>query len=319
MKRIAIIGILLASMSCKIKPEVTPPPAEAPAEVVALTGAVVLLGAGDIASCTSTGDERTAQIVDSILKADSVAKVENYVFTLGDNAYPDGSARDFERCFTPSWGDPKKSIMAKIHPSPGNHEHRTVGAAPYYQYFGSNAAGSAKRGYYAYDVGSWRVIVLNTEIIVNPVFPKSDEVAQEDWLKNELKTSTKDCTLAYFHHARYSSGWHGSDARMAPLWQILYDGGTDLVLAGHDHHYERFAPMDAQGVLDSAKGIPSFVVGTGGGELRGLQAKLAPNSQFRLQGYFGIMKLTLGTTKEFTYAFIDSNARVWDPGKGKCH
>lgn len=318
MPRVLTILLLLSAASCKIKPEVTPPPAEAPAELVALAGAVVMLGAGDIASCSSTGDERTAHIVDSILKADSVAKVENFVFTLGDNAYPDGSMRDFERCFTPSWGDPKKSIMSKIHPSPGNHEHRSVGAAPYYQYFGERAAGSAKRGYYAYDVGDWRVIVLNSEIIVNRVFPKADETAQEEWLVNELKTTTKGCTMAYFHHARYSSGWHGSNSQMAPLWQIMYDHGVDIVLAGHDHHYERFAPMNAYGAVDSAKGIPSFVVGTGGGEMRGLKRELAPNSEYRLQGYYGILKLTLGS-KEFTYAFIDGNARVWDPGSGKCH
>ena len=317
-RRITLIAAIAVAASCKIKPEVTPPPADAPAELVALTGASVMLGAGDIASCTSTGDERTARIVDSILKADSVAKVEDMVFTLGDNAYPDGAKRDYDRCFTPSWGDSNKRIMKKIHPSPGNHEHLTQGAAPYYEYFGSGAAGSAKRGYYAYDVGDWRIVVLNSEIVVNRIFSQSDVTAQEEWLKNELKSTTKGCTMAYFHHARFSSGWHGNDASMAPLWKIMYDSGVDLVLAGHDHHYERFAPMDAAGVLDSAKGIPSFVVGTGGGELRGLQRTLAPNSEYRLQGYFGILKLTLGD-KEYTHAFIDTNGRVWDPGRGKCH
>ncbi len=317
MRRIAALALGILTAACAPRPQITPVPADAPAELVALAGAAVMIGAGDIASCGSTGDERTARIVDSIIKADSVAGVENFVFTLGDNAYPDGSARDFERCFTPSWGDPKKSIMKVIHPSPGNHEHHTNGAASYYNYFGERAAGSAKRGYYSYDVGAWKVIVINSEIVVNPEFPRSDEVAQLTWIKNEMKTSTKACTMAYFHHPRFSSGWHGSDARMAPTWQAMMDGGVDLVLAGHDHHYERLAPMNAEGVRDTVKGIPSFVVGTGGGELRGLKGTKAPNSEYRLQGYFGVLKLTLGD-KGYTSAFIDTNGRAWDPVAGSC-
>ncbi len=314
----ASIATLLVAASCKPVPQVTPAPAEAPAELVALTGASVMIGSGDIARCGTDGDERTARIVDSILKRDSIAGVSDYVFTTGDNAYPDGSARDFERCFTPSWGDPKKSIMKQIHPSPGNHEHRTNSAAPYYLYFGERAAGSSKKGYYAYDIGVWRAIALNTEIIVNPIFSSKDITDQEEWLKTELKTSAKECTIVYFHHPRYSSGWHGSDAKIASLWKILYDNGVDVVIGGHDHHYERFAPMNDAGVRDSAKGVVSFVIGTGGGELRGLRTSLALNSEYRLQGYYGVLKFTLGG-KEYSYAFIDTEGRIWDPGAGKCH
>lgn len=197
--------------------------------------------------------------------------------------------------------------------SRASHQRRRI----LLQIFRERAAGSAKRGYYSYDVGAWKVIVINSEIVVNPEFPRSDEADQLTWIKNEMKTSTKACTLAYFHHPRFSSGWHGSDPRMAPTWQAMMDGGVDLVLAGHDHHYERLAPMNAEGVRDSVKGIPSFVVGTGGGELRGLQRTMTPNSEYRLQGYFGVLKLTLGD-KGYTSAFIDTNARVWDPVAGGC-
>ena len=276
----------------------------------------MFIGSGDIARCGSDGDERTARIVDSVLKADSVAGVEDRVFTTGDNAYPAGSLRDFEVCFGQSWGDPKKRIMKRIHPTPGNHEHYTNSAAPYYEYFGSGVAGSAKRGYYAYDLGVWRVIALNTEIVVNPIFPKADEAAQEAWLKNELKTTTKDCTIAYFHHPRYSSGWHGSDARIAPIWQILMDGGADVVIAGHDHHYERLAPLDAVGAVDTVKGIPSFVIGTGGGDLRGLQRTLAP-ARVSAPGTLRCAQADAGC-QGVQLRVHRHRGPHWDPGGGKC-
>ena len=309
-----VVGSLIA-LSCKPPVQITPAPATAPAQEVALSGASVLIGAGDIAVCSTDGDERTAKLVDSVLRADSIAKVNDGVFTLGDNAYPDGSASDFALCFTPSWGDSAKRIMKKIHPAPGNHEHQSVGAAPYYQYFGSRA-GSPTKGYYSYDIGEWHAIVLNSEIVVG-AYSDADRKAQEDWLRNELKGTRKPCTLAYWHNPRFSSGWHGGDPRLIPIWQILYDGGVDLVLNGHDHDYERFRPQDPLGVLDTAKGIPEYVAGTGGGDLRGFE-KVTPNSAVRIEGYWGVLKLTLGKG-EFRSAFIDVTGRVWDPSGGKCH
>ena len=161
--RSATIALLLLPLAVSCKPPVhlTPPPAGAPAAEVAITGASVMIGVGDIAVCATHGDEETAHLVDSVLRADSVAKVKDAVFTLGDNAYPDGSASDFALCFTPSWGDSAKRIMKEIHPVLGNHEFQTVGAAPYFTYFGK-AAGDPKKGYYSYDVGDWHVIVLNS-------------------------------------------------------------------------------------------------------------------------------------------------------------
>jgi hypothetical protein len=178
-KAICFCALPLAIVACKIKASTTPPPADAPAELLALTGAKVLIGTGDIASCTSQGDEQTALLVDSMLKADSAAGVEDVVMALGDNAYPGGTARDYERCFAPSWGDSNKRIMKRIRPTPGNHEHLTDMAAPYYAYFGDKA-GSSKKGYYSYDLGDWHVIVLNSEIVVNTSFLDHVLVAMGD-------------------------------------------------------------------------------------------------------------------------------------------
>ncbi len=307
----------LAAMSCKIPVQVTPAPATAAPADIAASGASVLLGAGDIAVCGTNGDERTAVLLDTLLRADSVAKVNVEVFTLGDNAYPDGRASDFSRCFTPSWGDTAKRIMKKIHPSPGNHEFQTGGAAPYFKYFGSRA-GSPSKGYYSYDVGDWHVISLNAELVVSSAFTNAQRAAQEDWLRSDLKGTQKLCTLAYWHNPRFSSGWHGGDRRLQPIWQILYDGGADLVLNGHDHDYERFLPQTPAGVLDSAQGIPEYVVGTGGGDLRGFRSTPAPHSAARVEGYFGILKLTLGKG-EFRAAFLDVDGHDWDASGGACH
>lgn len=306
------------SLGCPPRAKMTPPPADAPAEQVAVAGATVFIGAGDIARCDGTGDEGTARLVDSVLKADSVAGVNDAVFTVGDNAYPVGSPSDFANCFGPSWGDTAKRIMKKIHPAPGNHEHKTPDAAPYYAYFGEKRAGSPRKGYYSYDLGDWHVIVLNSEIVVNGVFPVEDRRAQEEWLRKDLAGSNKKCAIAYLHHPRFSSGWHGNEVLLQPLWQIMYDGNVDVVIHGHDHNYERFAPLTAAGVLDTLRGIVSFVVGTGGAELRGLAGTPQVHSLSRIQGYYGVLKLTLGK-EEYRHAFLTTDGRIWDPGGGKCH
>ncbi|MGH7583290.1 MAG: metallophosphoesterase family protein [Gemmatimonadales bacterium] len=282
-----------------------------------MTGASVMIGVGDIAVCGTNGDEGTARIVDSVLRADSVAKVKDAVFTLGDNAYPDGSASDFALCFTPSWGDSTKRIMKEIHPAIGNHEHvQSVGASPYFQYFGSKA-GDPKKGYYSYDVGDWHVIVLNSELIANPAFTGAEQTAQEDWLRNDLKGSTKKCTMAIWHNPRFSSGWHHTDPRFQPLWQILYDADVDLILNGHDHDYERFRPQNPSGVADSVKGITEIVAGTGGGDLRGFET-IVPNSVTRIEGRWGVLKLTLGKD-QWRSVFIEVGGRLWDESGGTCH
>ncbi len=313
----ARLALPLLAVACKSPVRTIPPPADAPAELVALSGASILIGAGDIARCNSPADEATAALVDSVLRADSAANVEDAVFLLGDTVYPNGSAQDFALCFTPSWGDTAKRIMSKVRPTPGNHEYNTAAAAPYYEYFGKRAASPGK-GYYSYDLGEWHVIALNSEIVVNRRFTDLERKAQEDWLQEDLKGSPKKCAVAYWHHPFFSSGWHGSDSRLAGLWRILYESGVDLVLVGHDHNYERFQPLTPAGVVDSTAGIVQIVVGTGGAGLRNFRSTIAPHSAFRLQGYYGVLKLTLGAG-EWRSAFLDTNGTVWDPGGGRCH
>ncbi len=276
-----------------------------------------MIGAGDIAVCGTNGDEATGQIVDSVLTADSAAKVGSVVVTLGDNAYPSGSAgveNDFPRCFSPSWGAAR--IMGVIHPAPGNHDYDSGTGEPYFTYFGERAGPSGK-GYYSYDVGEWHVISLNSELYFKHASP-SEARQQEDWLRNDLNDHRSLCTLAYFHRPLFSSGDYGGTREMQPLWSILYEGGVDLVLNGHEHHYERFLPQTPAGAVDSAKGIAQIIAGTGGGELRGVHYPVARNSVSRIHGHFGVLKLTLGAG-EYRHAFLDTDGRVWDTGGGNCH
>jgi hypothetical protein len=276
-----------------------------------------MIGAGDIAVCGTRGDELTARIVDSVLTSDSAAKVESVVFTTGDNAYPsgaDGMRNYFRRCFSPSWG--KARIMERLRPSPGNHDYDTGSGAPYFAYFGASAGPSGK-GYYSYDVGGWHVIALNSELYFSRASP-SEAREQEDWLRKDLSLHGNPCALAYFHRPLFSSGVHGGTPEMFPLWQILSDGGVELVLVGHDHHYERFHPQTPGGVPDSAKGITQVIVGTGGARLRGERSQVARNSAVRIYGRYGILKLTLGDSV-YRHAFLDSDGRVWDSGGARCH
>jgi acid phosphatase type 7 len=310
------LAALIAVTTCKPPVELTPPPAASPAPVVALSGASVMIGVGDIASCTQKLAIGTAHLVDSVVLADSLAKVDDAVFTLGDNAYTSGTTAQFANCFTPTWGDPKKRIMTKLHPTPGNHEYYTALAGPYFQYFGT-AAGPIGQGYYSYDVGAWHVVVVNSEIVVDASFTDSARKAQMDWVEKDLKAHKKLCTLAYWHHPRFSSGWHGSDPQFGPLWQLLYDNDVDLVLAGHDHDYERFRPMTPRGAVDTARGITEIVAGTCGEELRGFSTIL-PNSTYRIEGRAGVLLLTLGKA-EYRSAFLEIGGRVWDQSGGKCH
>jgi hypothetical protein len=312
-----LLLVLLMPLTCRPFVQATPPPAGASTTEVKLSGASVLIGTGDIGNCNNRGAEWTAVLMDSVLRADSAAKVHDEAMTLGDNAYPDGSARDFALCFAPTWGDSTKLIMKNIRPAPGNHEHLSGLAAPYYQYFGSRA-GPSKKGYYSYNVGAWHAIVLNSEILVNTGFTDAERKAQEDWLQQDLKSNHQLCTVAYWHHPRFSSGWHGSDLRLAPFWEILYAGGVDLILNGHDHDYERFLPQTPAGTVDSINGITEMITGTGGGDLRAFRRSAARNSVYRIQGRYGVLKVTLGAA-EWTSAFLDVNHRLWDPHRGKCH
>ena len=267
----------------------------------------VLLAAGDIADCTSParfGAAVTAPLLDAFPSAPVAA--------LGDDAYPHGSLEDFMSCYRPTWGRAK----ARTHPAPGNHDYDTPGAAGYYAYFGP-AAGDPSKGYYSYEVGRWHVVVLNSncEFIAGGCASASP---QDQWLRGDLAAHRTRCTLAYWHHPRFSSGGIGSQPMMQPLWQTLEDAGADVVLVGHDHVYERFAPQDADGTPDMARGIREFVVGTGGGGHAGFSAIL-PTSQVREASTYGILKLALAPTR-YSWQFIPEARKTFaDSGTTACH
>jgi hypothetical protein len=258
----------------------------------------VLVGAGDIAHCGSDGDEATASLLDNI---------PGTVFTTGDNAYPNGSAEEFANCYDPSWGRHK----ARTYPSAGNHDYQTPDGAGYFAYFGS-AAGEPGKGYYSYELGTWHIVVLNSNLSVAAGSP------QEQWLRADLEAHPAECTLAYWHYPRFSSGVvHGSDASMQPLWQALYDHGADVILAGHEHNYERFAPQDPSGIADPTRGIRQFVVGTGG-RSHYVFGNPILNSEVRNDDTYGVLKLTLHSSS-YSWEFIPEAGKTFnDSGNAPC-
>ncbi len=268
-------------------------------------GAAVLVAAGDIASCASGGDELTASLLDNI---------PGTVLAVGDNAYEDGSTADYTTCYGPSWGRHK----SRTRPAPGNHEYHIAGAAEYFHYYGA-LAGDSGKGYYSWDIGAWHVISLNSNNSFN-TNNNSDMSAEVQWLRADLASSQKQCTLAFWHHPRFSSGkTHGSDATMQPLWQALYDFGADVVLSAHEHNYERFAPQTPTGQADPVRGIREFVVGTGGASHYKLLVPQLPNSEASNDATYGVLKLTLGSGT-YSWSFIPVPGGTFsDSGSGLCH
>ena len=264
---------------------------------VITTGSAVFVGAGDIADCSLNGDSFTANLLDTI---------PGTVFVAGDNAYPDGSSTDYANCYAPTWGRQK----ARTRPIPGNHEYGTAGAAGYFGYFGA-AAGDPSKGYYSYDLGDWHIIALNSNVA------HAAGSLQEQWLRADLAASTKRCTLAYLHHPLFSSG-SLADSSTRILWQDLYSAGAEIVVAGHEHNYQRFAPQTAKGVADPNSGIREFIVGTGGEGRFGVGAP-RPNTEVQNDATFGVLKLTLYATG-YNWKFIPIAGQTFtDLGSGSCH
>jgi hypothetical protein len=265
-------------------------------------GDVVLGGAGDIAGCDSHGDEATAKLL---------AAIDGTVFTLGDNVYERGTPDEYRRCYDPTWGREK----ARTIPVPGNHDYRTVGAAGYFDYFGA-AAGDPATGWYAMDAGAWRVYVLNSNC--DAVGGCDAGSAQERWLRRDLAANPRACVLALWHHPRFSSGEHGNDPITQPLWRDLYDAGADLIVNGHDHTYERFAPQTPTGELDRGRGIVEMVVGTGGRSHYPFPI-IRDNSLVRNNTTYGVLRLVL-SPKGWSFAFVPVAGRTFsDSGSGTCH
>ncbi|HLO27712.1 MAG TPA: DNRLRE domain-containing protein [Anaerolineales bacterium] len=257
------------------------------------SGSVVLVGAGDISTCSSNNDEATAKLLDSI---------SGTVFTAGDNAYDSGTITEYTNCYDPTWGRGK----SRTNPVPGNHEYATSGAAGYFQYFNNIPA------YYAYNLGAWRIYALNSEIDV------SASGAEATWLQSDLAAHPSQCVLAYWHKPRWSSGsTHGSTSSMQAIWQILYNAGAELVINGHEHNYERFAEMNATGAAASP-GMREIVAGTGGMSHYSFGTPLS-TSQVRDNTSFGVLKLTL-RAGGYDWQFVPvAGATFTDSGSGTCH
>ncbi len=273
----------------------------APEAAAQQDGAATLLAAGDIANCASSGDEATADIL--------VAN-EGVVATLGDNAQIRGTHEEFANCYHPSWG----RVRERTRPAPGNHDYDTPGAAGYYWYFGA-AAGDPSKGYYSYDLGPWHVISLNSNCDIVVCYPGSP---QEQWLRDDLRANATRCTLAYWHHARFSSGRRTQILWTEPFWKALYENGADVVLGGHDHIYERFAPQTPIGDPNGAHGIRQFTAGTGGHSHSGLPTRLA-TSEVANNDTFGVLKLTL-KQDGYDWAFLPEAGKTFrDAGSDKCH
>jgi uncharacterized protein YjiK len=265
-----------------------------------VASSMVLVGAGNISGCTYDEDEATATLLDAI---------PGIVFTLGDNAYEDGTAEEYANCYDPTWGRHK----ARTRPAAGNHDWDSTGAPGYFDYFGV-AAGERDKGYYSYDIGAWHFIVLNSNC--SDVGGCKTSSPQGQWLQADLAANQSVCTLAMDHAPRFSSGDLGNQVALQDFWEILYAAGADIVLSGHDHHYERFAPQDPNGIADP-NGIRQFVVGTGGRGLTVLNAT-QPNSEVRNNETHGVLKLNLHPTG-YDWAFVPIAGKTFtDSGSASC-
>ena len=264
----------------------------------------VLVGAGDIADCkTLSGAAKTAALLD---------RIPGTVFTLGDNAYDSGTPRQFADCYGPTWGRHRDRTRPVI----GNHDYRTAFGNGYFDYFGA-AAGDRTKGYYSYDAGTWHVVVVNSNC--TQVGGCTMGSPQVEWLREDLAAHPAPCTLAMWHHPRFSSGReHGDDPGMRAIWQVLYDAGAELVLSGHDHDYERFAPMDAAGRVDRERGVRQIVAGTGGRELYPWAATRT-GSEVKNNETFGVLKVTLHPGR-YDWEFIPVEGGTFhDAGSDNCH
>jgi len=277
---------------------------------LAATSETVLI-AGDIASCDGNGDSSTARLIE---------ENNGLVMTAGDNAYPLGTSAQFRDCYGPTWG----RFLDRTRPAPGNHDWATPGASGYFGYFGKRA-GPKGRGYYAFDLGEWRIYVLASDLCFRGAGEARDDSScgpgtdQARWLRADLAARPRDCVMAVWHHPRFSSGPHGNSSKPFPLLKLLYDAGAELVINGHDHVYERFGRARPDGTPDAESGIQQIIVGTGGAGLYGLRSRTAPNSEVRSSSTYGVLCLRL-EPGSYGWRFLPvAGGSFTDRGSGACH
>lgn len=268
---------------------------------------VIVVAAGDIARCAppNCAAARTARRV----RANDPARV----LTMGDNQYERGTLTEFRSQYAKSWG----RFRGRTRPTPGNHEYLTKDAGGYFRYFGKQAH-RRRDGYYSFNVRGWHVVALNSSDGSCSQVRCGPRSAQVRWLRRDLDEHKRRCTLAYWHHPPWSSGEHGGNTTTRTMWRVLARGGGDVVLNGHDHNYERFAPRAANGSA-AARGIRQFIVGTGGGGLRSITKPYASLSRKRIDHRYGVLRLAL-RPRSYNFRFISAGGRVLDRGgRFRCH
>lgn len=283
------------------RPEPSGSTGSAPVETIVTTEAgssETLIAVGDIASCDNETDSATAALASGL---------SGTIATLGDHVYPSGTAEAYAKCYGPAWG----GLLERTRPAIGNHDIRADDGEAYFAYFGDRA-GVAGEGWYSYELGAWHVVVLNTNC---NAFGCDAGSLQHTWLVADLAASDADCTVAYGHHPHFSSGPHGNYEPMAPLWGALYDAGGDVLLAGHDHLYERFAPL-LPDATPGPNGIRHFTAGTGGYSHYETEA-VAPNSELIIDDAFGVLELTL-RADAFDWRFVTLDGVAADSGSAQC-
>ena len=270
----------------------------------------VIVAVGDIACNTSSSTTTTcrhAQTSDRMMTINPDA-----VLTLGDNQYQNGELSNYNTYYDPTWG----RAFDKTYPSPGNHEYGTSYADGYSNYFGSRTGDPTNEYYYSFEMGSWHIVSLNSNCSEEGVGGCSTNSPQGIWLKNDLESHNNACTLVYWHHPRYSAGSHGDNSKMDYFWQLLDANNVDVALAGHDHNYQRFAPMDLTGSFDP-NGVREFVVGTGGKSHYSLNT-----ADSNLENYntstFGVLKMTLHDTS-YDWEFVGESGNTLDSGTWNCN
>ena len=258
-----------------------------------------MVAVGDLTSCAIETDEAVAAAVN--------AEEAEVIALLGDLVYPYGTEETYSDCFLPLWGE----LVDRARPAVGNHDLQEDGGAAYWSIFGDRA-GQPGEGWYSYDIGAWHVVVANSNCELIACTPGSP---QHDWLVADLAATDARCTLAYWHHPMTSSGYYGRYPPVDPLWSAAVEGGVDLVVTGHEHYYERFAPLGAD-VGPDPSGVPMILVGTGGYELRP-RGTVVPGSEIIIDDAFGYLRLTL-EPQAYSFEFMAVDGSVLDSGSGEC-
>jgi acid phosphatase type 7 len=312
-RRRLVVPVLLLPAALLVAPAARLPVAAGASAGLQAPVTVTVMAAGDISPDPSSSKADDVATSNLILGADPTA-----VLTLGDNQYPQGELADFQspRGYQGSWG----RFKARTHPSPGNHDYSDPagGAAGYFGYFGP-LAGSPASGYYSFDLGAWHIISLNSNCGAAGAPSCAQDSAQVRWLQADLQRSSRLCTLAYWHHPRFTdTAGHGDDTRTQYFWNALYAAHADLVLNGHNHVYQRFGALHPLGRLAPyGAGVRSLVVGTGGNSLYRFSTPPRSSSRYRDDQHYGVLHLTLAPTS-WSSAFHRTDGRVADPAAAGC-